>query len=89
MGGRITIGDTKATVIEIEADEAADLERQANRFAAELLMPGEVCRARASEYREAYRACPRSIFAYHLAAELLVSPEAMRYRLRDLEVGDE
>lgn len=89
MSGRFTIGDTDTTVIEVGADEVAEMERQANRFAAELLMPAVVCRARAEAFRHDYRTCPRSTFAYHLAAELLVSPEAMRHRLRELEVGDD
>jgi Zn-dependent peptidase ImmA (M78 family) len=89
MGGKVSFGDSPATVVEVEDDTAAAMERQANRFAAELLMPAAVCRARAAEFRGKYGVCPRTPFAYHLAAELVVSPEAMRYRLRDLGVGDE
>ena len=62
-------------------------------------MPAEVCRARARAFGKMYQAqagarrvahdtCPRSLLAYHLAAELLVSPEALRFRLQDLGVGD-
>lgn len=84
------IADTNESVSEdVEADDTAEMERQANRFAAELLMPAEVCLARAEEFRRAYRTCPRTSFAYHLASELLVSPDAMRNRLRELGVGDE
>ena len=83
------IGDTKETIREAEGAETVEMEREANRFAAELLMPESVCRARAEEFNAAYRACPLSAFAYHLSSELLVSPEAMRYRLQRLEVGDE
>ncbi len=73
-----------------EADESTtEMEREANLFAAELLMPTEVCRARADELRREYGGCPRGVLAYRLAAELLVSREAMRYRLKNLEVGDE
>ena len=73
-----------------EADDAAtDLEREANRFAAELLMPEEVVLAREAELRSEYRACPRVVLAYRLASELLVSREAMRYRLKTLGVGDD
>lgn len=73
-----------------ETDEATDeLEREANQFAAELLMPEQTIRARADEMWQSYRACPRLVLAYQLASELLVSREAMRYRLRGLEVGDE
>lgn len=89
MGGLVSIGDAPGNVIEVEDETASAMERQANRFAAELLMPAEVCRVRAAAFRRQYRVCPLSPFAYHLAAELLVSSEAMRYRLRALEVGDE
>jgi Zn-dependent peptidase ImmA (M78 family) len=88
MGGKVSFGDSPATVVEVEDDTAAAMERQANRFA-ELLMPAAVCRARAEAFRRTYGVCPRTPFAYHLASELVVSPEAMRYRLRDLGVGDE
>lgn len=82
--------DTHQSIVEEgEPDHTTALERQANCFAAELLMPAEVCFARAEEFRQAYKVCPRTPFAYHLAAELLVSPEAMRYRLKGLEVADE
>lgn len=89
MGGRVSFGDSPETVVEVEDETATAMERQANRFAAELLMPAEVCRARAEAFRKTYRVCPRTPFAYYLAAELVVSPEAMRYRLRYLGVGDE
>ena len=68
---------------------SAAMEREANRFAAELLMPAEVCRGRADEIQREHGCCPRAVLAYRLAAELLVSREAMRYRLKGLEVGDE
>lgn len=80
--------DTDKTLL--ETDIAADpMEAEANRFAAELLMPEEVIRARADELRAEYRACPRLVLAYRLASELLVSREAMRYRLKNLGVGDD
>lgn len=77
---------------EIMSDPDADLgpkEREANRFAAELLIPAEVCRVRATELRQEHGCCPRVVLAYRLAAELLVSRAATRYRLNDLGVGDE
>jgi hypothetical protein len=89
MDGRVLIGDTPATVTEVMEEGLSAMEREANRFAVELLMPKEVCFARADEFRRAYRVCPRTPFAYYLAAELLVSSQAMRYRLTELEVGDE
>lgn len=72
-----------------DADADEELEREANRFAVELLMPAEVIAARAAELRRDYDCCPRGVLVYRLAAELLVSREAMRYRLADLEVGDD
>jgi hypothetical protein len=54
-----------------------------------LLMPADVCRARAAELREKHRCCPRGVLVYRLASELLVSREALRYRLLSLGVGDE
>jgi hypothetical protein len=87
IGGR-WMGDTRETIRE-EGSNAADMEREADRFAAELLMPAAMCRARAEAFRDTYRVCPLTVFAYHLASELLVSPEALRYRLKGLGVGDE
>jgi Zn-dependent peptidase ImmA (M78 family) len=54
------------------------MERQANRFAAELLMPEAVCRA-----MRAYTVSSRFL-EHQLARDLLVSREAMRWRLREL-----
>jgi hypothetical protein len=81
--------DTDATLQEAEGDTADEMEREANRFAVELLMPAQVCQARGEQLRAQYGCCPRGVLAYRLASELLVSREAMRYRLRSLEVGDE
>lgn len=64
-------------------------EREANQFAAELLMPKEVCWARAEELEKDHgmKQCPRLVLAYRLASELLVSREAARYRLKSLGIG--
>ncbi len=79
--------DSQKTML--ETDEATDvLEREANRFAAELLMPEAVLRARAEELRSEHGVCPPGVLAYRLAAELLVSREAIRYRLKNLGVTD-
>ncbi len=80
------------TKIREDAEDTDDLEREANRFAAELLMPENVCRAREAEFRREDKdngVCPRGVLAYRLASELLVSREAMRYRLTSLGVGDD
>jgi len=74
----------------LENDVAvAEMEREANAFAAEILMPREICSHRAAELKDEHGVCPRIVLAYRLASELLVSREAMRYRLRELEIGDE
>lgn len=77
MGGAATFADTRETV-ELTDDESDRHEREANRFAAELLMPADACRVREAEFRTAYRCCPRAALAHYLAAEFLVSREAMR-----------
>lgn len=83
------LGDTRETIREAGGTELAAMEREANRFAAELLMPAEVCRDRAEAFRASYGVWPRARLAYRLAAELLVSPEALRHRLEDLGLGDD
>ena len=82
------LADTEITMRETD-DATEEIEREANQFAAELLMPVEVCQARADELRREHNACPRFVLAYRLASELLVSREAMRYRLKTLGVGDD
>ncbi len=94
LGHAVMHGDVMGQVL---IDETIDpgaagqnpLEREANRFAAELLMPREICFARAEELHTHYGAAPRGVLIYRLAAELLVSAEALKYRLAQLEVGDE
>ena len=71
-----------------ETDEAANaMEREADQFAAELLMPESIVRARAAELQAEFAVCPRGVLAYRLAAELLVSHQAIYYRLHTLQVG--
>ncbi len=84
MGGFVADANISET-----DDEASEMEREANAFAAELLMPVQVIRARADELRREHKVCPRGVLAYRLASELLVSREAMRYRLKTLGVGDD
>jgi hypothetical protein len=90
---RATMGrfraDTDETLQEADGDVTDRMEKEANRFAAELLMPEDVCRARALELRKKHGSCPRGALIYRLASELLVSREALRYRLQSLKVGDE
>jgi Zn-dependent peptidase ImmA (M78 family) len=73
-----------------EFDNVEDeIEREANHFAAELLMPESVLRARATELHDQHHSCPRLVLTYRLASELLVSREALRYRLNKLGIGDD
>ncbi|HEU5118080.1 MAG TPA: ImmA/IrrE family metallo-endopeptidase [Isosphaeraceae bacterium] len=65
-----------------EANLAA-MERQANRFAAELLMPEATCRALFDRARSRYGTTQRFL-VHQLSGELLVSPEAMEWRLYGL-----
>jgi Zn-dependent peptidase ImmA (M78 family) len=81
--------DTDKTLQEADGDVADQMEREANRFAVELLMPADLCRARAEQMWRKHGCCPRGVLVYQLASELLVSREAMRYRLQALGVGDE
>jgi hypothetical protein len=69
--------------------KVAAMEAEANCFAAELLMPEATLRARADELRAEHGCCPRGVLGYRLASELLVSSEAMKYRLKNLGVGDD
>jgi hypothetical protein len=62
-----------------------DMERQANRFAAELLMPETVCRLTCERYANEFRTTARYL-EHHLASHLLVSREAVRWRLRSLNL---
>jgi hypothetical protein len=81
--------DTDAMLQEAEGDASDGMEREANRFAVELLMPAELCRARADEMDREHGCRPRVVLAHRLAGELLVSGEAMRYRLKSLRLGDD
>jgi hypothetical protein len=69
----------------VSGDEPAlpERERQANRFAVELLLPEAVCRAVCEQYTGQLH--PSTRFLEHqLASGLLVSRETARWRLREL-----
>ena len=88
QGGR-WIADKPSTIQEMDDEQSQQHEREANRFAAELLMPAELCRVRAAAVREGFPAMPPSVLVHRLAADLLVSRVAMGYRLKELEVTHE
>jgi hypothetical protein len=85
--------DEPEAVIEAAPDDDAiadpalvERERQANRFAAELLMPAALCRHLHQFYEERYGATPQFIEG-HMAGDLLVSRQATRYRLQSLRLS--
>jgi hypothetical protein len=61
----------------------ADLEREADRFAAELLMPAGVCRVLVDRFGPTCGHKP-AVLARRLAGEFLVSRQAMERRLAEL-----
>lgn len=86
MSGGRWIGDSKETIREAGDAETVAMEREANRFAAELLMPREACLSLITGLRSEHRNAPDSVLIHRLAADLLVSREAMRNRLETLRV---
>jgi hypothetical protein len=85
QGGR-WIDDRQAAFKEVDDGELARHEKEANRFAAALLMPEKLCRTRAAALRVEFPKMPDAVVAHRLAADLLVSREAMGYRLKELRV---
>jgi Zn-dependent peptidase ImmA (M78 family) len=65
--------------------DVARMERDADHFAAEVLMPAVVCRRLVEERRARYGGKP-AVLARLLATELLVSYAAMERRLTDLRL---
>jgi hypothetical protein len=78
--------ETGETLQEADGGAADRMGREANRFAVELLMPADLCRARAEGVRK-HGCCPRGVPVDRLASDLPVSREAMGYRLRSLGWG--
>ncbi len=88
-------GPDDAGMVRIDADisesdgaSLAAMERQANRFAAELLMPEGVCRGLVDRYSREYGKVSRFLI-HQLAGDLLVSREAIAWRLYALRLIDE
>lgn len=84
VGGYLQEDET-ITEVDDEKDLAA-MERQANRFAAEMLMPEEACRRIAAEALSRGGHSP-AYLEHKLAGELLVSREAARWRIRGLRLN--
>lgn len=86
-------GDPGMVEADVDVSEAggaspAAMERQANRFAAELLMPEGVCRDLADRYSGKYGRVSRFLI-HQIAGDLLVSREAIAWRLYTLRLIDE
>jgi len=73
------------TITEADEEDLAAMERQANLYAAELLMPEEACRRIAAEALQKGGHSP-AYLEHKLAGELLVSREAARWRIRGLKL---
>ena len=67
------------------ADQASRMEEEADRFAAEVLIPEHVCRALFDDLGPRYGGRGDTL-ARRLASEFLVSQAAMRRRLADLDL---
>lgn len=66
--------------------DVQQMEREANAFAAALLMPEESCRALVEAYSARYGS-HRAVLARRMAPDFLVSKLAMQWRLENLELG--
>jgi Zn-dependent peptidase ImmA (M78 family) len=62
------------------------MEREANGFAAALLMPEDACRKLVDAYQPRYGG-RRSVLARRMATDFLVSRLGMRWRLENLGLG--
>jgi Zn-dependent peptidase ImmA (M78 family) len=74
-----------ASIAESPEAELSTMERQANQFAAELLMPEGMCRDLCELHSRRYGPTDRFL-VHHLASELLVSREAIAWRLFGLDL---
>lgn len=84
-GAELVRSDDETTIAETDGAAIDAMEREANRFAAALLMPEDVCRSLHARYSEKYGPTPRFLI-YHIAAELLVSRMAIERRLDELQL---
>lgn len=88
-GAVIVLGDTADTIQDEgdgnDDDQLKEVERQANQFAAEVLMPEEVCQRLCELYSRRSRPM-QQLLVQRLASELLVGHMAMRCRLNSLRL---
>jgi Zn-dependent peptidase ImmA (M78 family) len=71
--------------IRVSHESKEQLEQQADLFAAELLMPEDLCRALRDQFAPRY-GTRIAVLARRLASEMLVSEAAMTRRLAELQV---
>ena len=81
-----TIGDDDGDEVDGAALALDERERQANQFAAELLMPEPIVRGLHEFYVERHGDTPRFVES-HISGDLLVSRQAVRWRLADLKLA--
>jgi Zn-dependent peptidase ImmA (M78 family) len=85
LHGRITFSPTGESEVSPLPAEVDQMEREANRFAAELLMPAVACRELVARYHGTFGRRP-VMLVRRMANDLLVSQEAMRWRLQSLQL---
>lgn len=74
-------------VIDSLGIDVKQMEEEADQFAAELLMPASACFALAKKFRGRF-GTKRDVLAKRLATEFLVSQEAMKRRLKYLQLPE-
>jgi hypothetical protein len=77
---------TQETPAAVPRLSVGQMEREANGFAAALLMPEDTCRKLVEVYQPRY-GNRRSVLARRMATDFLVSRLAMRWRLENLGLG--
>jgi hypothetical protein len=83
--GRPVFSSAGKEVLTTPTKSVAQMEQEADRFAAELLMPAPLCRQLVQDTLHRMVNKPE-VIAKRLAADLLVSPAAMRVRLKTLNL---
>ncbi|WP_414620042.1 ImmA/IrrE family metallo-endopeptidase [Calothrix sp. CCY 0018] len=74
-------------VIDYLGIDEKQMEEEADQFAAELLMPASACFTLARKFRGRF-GTKRDVLAKRLATEFLVSKEAIKRRLKDLQLPE-
>lgn len=85
--GYLTLRREQEVFFNPQSHDIRQMEREANQFAADLLMPSEGCAALIAHFLPRYGS-RRNVLAKRLATELLVSQTAMLNRLKHLNLPD-